>query len=35
VKPGDLSRINTAFMTMNGILSMVMFTFTLIDVAVL
>ncbi len=35
VKPNDLSRINTAFMTMNGILSMVMFTFTLIDVAVL
>jgi len=35
VKPGDLSRINTAFLTMNGILSLVMFTFTLIDVAVL
>jgi 4-hydroxybenzoate polyprenyltransferase len=35
VKPHDLSKINTAFMTMNGILSLVMFTFTLIDVAVL
>lgn len=35
VKPNDLSRINTAFMTMNGILSLVMFTFTLIDVIAL
>lgn len=34
VKPHDLSRLNTAFFTMNGILSMVMFVFTLIDVAV-
>jgi 4-hydroxybenzoate polyprenyltransferase len=33
VKPHDLSKINTAFMTMNGILSLVMFAFTLIDVA--
>ncbi|HZG57466.1 UbiA-like polyprenyltransferase [Paenibacillus sp.] len=35
VKPHDLSRINTAFMTMNGILSLVMFVFTLIDAALL
>ncbi|MCI3920283.1 putative 4-hydroxybenzoate polyprenyltransferase [Paenibacillus sp. TRM 82003] len=35
VKPNDLSKINTAFMTMNGILSVVVFAFTLIDVTVL
>lgn len=35
VKPNDLSRLNAAFFTMNGILSTVMFVFTLIDVAVL
>lgn len=34
VRPHDLSRLNTAFFTMNGILSVVVFTFTLIDVAV-
>lgn len=34
VRPNDLSRLNTAFFTMNGILSVVVFTFTLIDVAV-
>jgi len=35
VKPNDLSKINTAFLTMNGILSLVVFTFTLIDVIAL
>ena len=34
VKPDDLSRLNTAFFTMNGILSTVVFVFTFIDVAV-
>lgn len=34
VKPHDLSKLNTAFFTMNGILSMVMFVFTLVDVVV-
>ncbi len=31
VKPTDLSKLNVAFFTMNGILSVVMFTFTMID----
>ncbi|WP_274364508.1 UbiA-like polyprenyltransferase [Paenibacillus thermotolerans] len=35
VKPNDLSRMNTAFFTMNGTLSIVVFTFTLLDVLVL
>lgn len=35
VKPNDLSRMNTAFFTMNGILSIVVFAFTLLDVLVL
>ncbi|MNG22567.1 prenyltransferase [compost metagenome] len=30
----DLSKLNTAFFTMNGVLSLVMFTFTLLDVIV-
>jgi 4-hydroxybenzoate polyprenyltransferase len=34
VKPDDLSRLNTAFFTMNGILSTVVFIFTFIDVVV-
>lgn len=34
VKPGDLSKVNTAFFPMNGILSCVVFVFTLFDVAV-
>lgn len=34
VSPGDLSKLNTAFFTMNGVLSVIVFTFTLIDVAV-
>ncbi|WP_199614959.1 UbiA-like polyprenyltransferase [Paenibacillus alkalitolerans] len=34
VKPNDLSKLNTAFFTMNGILSIVVFTFTLVDVLV-
>jgi 4-hydroxybenzoate polyprenyltransferase len=29
-----LSKLNTAFFTMNGILSIVVFSFTLIDLAV-
>ncbi|WP_068775396.1 UbiA-like polyprenyltransferase [Paenibacillus sp. FJAT-26967] len=32
VSPKDLSKLNTAFFTMNGVLSAVVFTFTLIDV---
>jgi 4-hydroxybenzoate polyprenyltransferase len=32
VTPKDLSKLNTAFFTMNGILSMVVFAFTLLDV---
>jgi 4-hydroxybenzoate polyprenyltransferase len=35
LKPYDLSRLNTAFFTMNGVLSCVMFTFTLIDLVIL
>jgi 4-hydroxybenzoate polyprenyltransferase len=31
VKPDDLSKLNFAFFTMNGILSMVMFIFSLGD----
>ena len=31
VKPNDLTRLNTAFFTMNGTLSVVVFAFTLID----
>ncbi|WP_420852102.1 UbiA-like polyprenyltransferase [Paenibacillus hamazuiensis] len=34
VSPQDMSKLNTAFFTMNGILSMVMFCFTLIDLVV-
>lgn len=34
VKPRDLSRLNMAFFTMNGILSIVVFAFTLIDLVV-
>nr|WP_204619097.1 UbiA-like polyprenyltransferase [Desulforadius tongensis] len=32
VKPGDLSKGGVAFFTMNGVLSMVMFVFTLLDI---
>lgn len=34
VTPGDLSRLQTAFFTMNGVLSIVVFSFTLIDLVV-
>lgn len=34
VKPNDLSKLNTAFFTMNGVLSVVVFCFTFIDVVV-
>ncbi len=34
VKPHDLSKLNTAFFTMNGILSMLVFVFTLFDMVV-
>lgn len=34
VSPYDLSRLNTAFFTMNGILSVVVFCFTLLDLVV-
>ncbi len=34
VKPNDLSKMNTAFFTMNGVLSIVVFCFTLIDLVV-
>ncbi|MCZ8520538.1 MULTISPECIES: UbiA-like polyprenyltransferase [Paenibacillus] len=34
VKPDDLSRVNTAFFTMNSTLSIAVFAFTLIDLAV-
>ncbi|MFK7695688.1 UbiA-like polyprenyltransferase [Paenibacillus sp. HJGM_3] len=34
VKPSNLSKLNTAFFTMNGVLSIVIFTFTCIDLAV-
>jgi 4-hydroxybenzoate polyprenyltransferase len=32
VKPNDLSRLNTAFFTMNGVLSVLIFVFTMLDV---
>ncbi|MGA8943840.1 MAG: UbiA-like polyprenyltransferase [Thermoactinomyces sp.] len=32
VSANDLSRLNTAFFTMNGVLSVILFTFTLLDV---
>lgn len=35
VAANDLSRLNTAFFTLNGVLSVVVFTFTLIDLLVL
>ena len=35
VKPHDLTRLDTAFFTMNGTLSMVVFVFTLLDLVVL
>jgi 4-hydroxybenzoate polyprenyltransferase len=31
VKPGDLSRLNAAFFTMNGVMSVVVFSFALVD----
>lgn len=34
VSPNDLSRLNTAFFTMNGVLSVVVFSFTFIDLVV-
>ncbi|WP_440109834.1 UbiA-like polyprenyltransferase [Paenibacillus sp. QZ-Y1] len=34
VSPNDMSRVQTAFFTMNSVLSLVVFTFTLIDLAV-
>ncbi len=34
VSPSDLSRLQTAFFTMNGVLSIVVFSFTLIDLVV-
>jgi 4-hydroxybenzoate polyprenyltransferase len=34
VSPKDLSKLNTAFFTMNGVLSVLMFTFTFIDLVV-
>ncbi len=34
VSPNDLSRLNTAFFTMNGILAVILFVFTWIDVIV-
>ncbi len=34
VSPNDLSRLNTAFFTMNGVLSVILFIFTMIDVLV-
>ncbi|WP_334071587.1 UbiA-like polyprenyltransferase [Paenibacillus sp. A14] len=34
VSPGDLSRLQTSFFTMNGVLSIVVFSFTLIDLVV-
>jgi 4-hydroxybenzoate polyprenyltransferase len=34
VSPNDLSKLNTAFFTMNGILSCVVFAFTFVDVLV-
>ncbi|GIP37473.1 4-hydroxybenzoate octaprenyltransferase [Paenibacillus sp. J31TS4] len=35
VSPKDLSKLNTAFFTMNGVLSIVVFAFTLLDLVVL
>jgi len=34
VSPNDLSRLNTAFFTMNGALSVVVFCFTFLDLVV-
>lgn len=34
VSPSDLSKLQTAFFTMNGVLSIVVFSFTLIDLVV-
>ncbi|MEJ8544869.1 UbiA-like polyprenyltransferase [Brevibacillus borstelensis] len=34
VKPTDLSKLDVAFFNMNGILSMVMFTFTMLDLVI-
>ncbi len=34
VSPDDLSKLNTAFFTMNGVLSVVVFVFTLIDLVI-
>lgn len=34
VSPNDLTRLNTAFFTMNGVLSVVLFTFTIVDLVV-
>lgn len=34
VSPNDLSKLNTAFFTMNGVLSIVVFVFTILDLAV-
>jgi 4-hydroxybenzoate polyprenyltransferase len=31
VKPGDLSRLNAAFFTMNGVISVILFLFALVD----
>ena len=31
VRPGDLSRLNTAFFTMNGVMSLTVFVFALVD----
>ena len=31
VRPGDLRRLDTAFFTMNGVISMAFFAFVLID----
>lgn len=35
VKPHDLSRLNVAFFTMNGVLSVVVFLFTFLDIVVI
>ena len=34
VKPADLSRVNAAFFTMNGVISVTFFAFVLLDVVV-
>jgi 4-hydroxybenzoate polyprenyltransferase len=31
VRPGDLSRLDTAFFTMNGVMSVTVFAFALLD----